>query len=443
MLVSREHLRAARWWYWPAAVVLALAPLLVAFSLFGLLSGNPRMEDLAVFREGGAAIVHGTSLLAYRFGHSVAEPLPFTYPPFAAVLFAPLAALPLTADADIWFVLCLLALGVTVWLSFRPLLARARRFAPLVLGAVVGLSLFTDPVREIFSFGQLGLLLMAVCLVDLLTERPRWPRGVLIGIAAAMKLVPGLFAVYFLVTGRVREAVRAFVAFVLATLLSLAVDPHDTWQYWTSVVFDTKRVGGPSYYSNQAIYGTMQRIHLGGAAETLGWAVLAAACLGLAYLGATRAHRAGNEVLAVTIVGLTSELVSPVAWIHHLVWLVPAAGALALDLRPWRRAILPLAVVAWFTVQVPEIGWHMMKSDGPSHLANFLQDNFCFGCVLLLGALVLQALRPPVRAGRGEDGPPAAGGAGHPPPPHASWQTASSGSVVLQPSRAGSGTVST
>lgn len=430
MLVSREHVREARWWLWPVALVLALVPLLFAFSLFGLLSGNPRMEDLAVFRQGGAAIVHGTSLLAYSFGHTVAEPLPFTYPPFAAVVFAPLAALPLTADADIWFLLCLLALGTTVWLSFRPLLARAGRFAPLVLGAAVGLSLFTDPVREVFSFGQVGLLIMAVCLLDLLVEHPRWPRGVLIGLATAMKLIPGLFAVYFLVTGRVREAVRALVTFVVATLVSLAVDPHDTWRYWTSVVFDTKRVGGPAYYSNQAIYGTMQRIHLGGAAETLGWALLAAACLGLAYLGATRAHRAGNELLAVTIVGLTSELVSPVAWIHHLVWLVPAVGVLALDLRPWRRAILPLAVIAWFTVQVPEIGWHMMKSDGPSHLANFLQDDFCFGCVLLLGALVLRALRSPAPARRAGDGPPAAGGAAEQPGRPSPWETAPSGSLV-------------
>jgi alpha-1,2-mannosyltransferase len=395
------RLRGASWPWWLPATLLALAPLLVAFSIAGVLTGHPVMEDLRVFRQGGAAIVHGTSLFAYGFGHSRAEPLPFTYPPFAAVVFTPLAALPLTADADLWFVLCIVTLAVSVQLSCRPLLARAGRYWPLVVGAVSGLCLFTDPVREVFDFGQLGLPIMALCLVDLLVERPRWPRGVLIGIATAVKLIPGLFVVYFLVTRRLREAARAAIAFVACTLLSLAVDPHDTWQYWTSLVFDNKRVGGPAYYSNQAIYGAMERIHLGGAAETAGWLLLSAVALWLAWLGASRAHRAGAEVLAVTIVGMASELVSPVAWIHHLVWIVPAAGVLAGDLRPWWRAILPLAIIGWFTVQLPEVGEHMFLRYGTSHWVNFLEDFFCLGCVLLLGALVLAALRLPAPGAHG------------------------------------------
>ena len=52
----------------------------------------------------------------------------------------------------------------------------------------------------------MDIFLVALCLVDCAAERPRWPRGALIGLATAIKLVPGVFIIYLLITGRRKAA---------------------------------------------------------------------------------------------------------------------------------------------------------------------------------------------------------------------------------------------
>jgi hypothetical protein len=49
---------------------------------------------------------------------------------------------------------------------------------------------------------------------------------------------------------------------------------------------------------------------------------------------AARAARAGDELLAVTLIGFLGCIVSPITWSHHVVWLIPAA-ALLLTRRTW------------------------------------------------------------------------------------------------------------
>ena len=73
------------------------------------------------------------------------------------------------------------------------------RAAAVVLGAL-------EPVLQTFEFGQINLLLMALVAVDCLVDRPRWPRGMLIGIAAAIKLTPAVFLLYFLLRRDYRAA---------------------------------------------------------------------------------------------------------------------------------------------------------------------------------------------------------------------------------------------
>ena len=41
--------------------------------------------------------------------------------------------------------------------------------------------------------------------------------------------------------------------------------------------------------------------------------------------GKVRAWLRGDELVGITLTGLTSCLVSPISWTHHLYWIVPAA----------------------------------------------------------------------------------------------------------------------
>ncbi|GAB3949994.1 hypothetical protein GCM10027614_49670 [Micromonospora vulcania] len=49
--------------------------------------------------------------------------------------------------------------------------------------------------------------------------------------------------------------------------------------------------------------------------------------LGLSRAASSRAD--GDELTAFTLVGLTANVISPISWTHHLVWVIPAIIVLA------------------------------------------------------------------------------------------------------------------
>jgi alpha-1,2-mannosyltransferase len=68
---------------------------------------------------------------------------------------------------------------------------------------------------------------------------------------------------------------------------------------------------------------------------------------------ASAAHRAGNELAAITLIGIASVLASPVSWIHHAVWIVPATGVILGDGRDRGRRIAWTATTVLFLLHVP------------------------------------------------------------------------------------------
>lgn len=61
------------------------------------------------------------------------------------------------------------------------------------------------PWRDTFVFGQINIILMGLILADFALHgksragQIRWPAGLLIGVAAGIKLTPLAFGLYFLV----------------------------------------------------------------------------------------------------------------------------------------------------------------------------------------------------------------------------------------------------
>ena len=79
------------------------------------LSSRAAFGDLSIYAAGGAAVLHGTPLYQLRFAFG----LRFTYPPFAALLFAPLTWLPAIAGQVLVSAATVLALPVTSYLVLR------------------------------------------------------------------------------------------------------------------------------------------------------------------------------------------------------------------------------------------------------------------------------------------------------------------------------------
>ena len=208
---------------------------------------------------------------------------------------------------------------------------------------------------------------MACCIFDCMVERPRWPRGVLVGIATAVKLVPGIFIPYLWLTGRRRAAGVAVAAFGVCTLVGLVVTPADSWDFFHSKIFEPT---SPTFFTNQSLEGILRRAV--GGPWRLWWlpAVIVVVVYGMR--AAIDASRAGDELRGVAITGLVSVLVSPISWIHHLVWVVPALASnwfclLCFDSSSCYQSL---------PIKPATSGWLLSQCPLPPASIFFLQTNF-------------------------------------------------------------------
>jgi Glycosyltransferase family 87 len=274
-----------------------------------------RPYDLTIYLWGGQAVTRGTRLYL-----TVVRGNWFTYPPFAAALFTPLAAVAGPAVRLAWELGSVAAFG---WACVITLRLAGGRPARTTVAAIIAAGLLLEPVYHTLYLGQVNLILLALVLADMGRVARGRPAGIGIGLAAAIKLIPGIFIVLLVVTRRTRDAVTATATFACCALIGFLIDPGASRLYWTHLFFDTSRVGA-AYISNQSPYGAVVRI-LGGVDRVGSWyyAVPCVLCaLGLA-LAATLAKR-GDWLGATTVTGITGLLVSPISWTHHWVWVMPA-----------------------------------------------------------------------------------------------------------------------
>jgi peptidoglycan/LPS O-acetylase OafA/YrhL len=308
--------------------------------------------DLDVYRVGSTVWRHGGDLYGAILPTLTGQPMLFTYPPISAILLAPLSVLSFPAASLVISALTVAALLLVVLLAARGLgLFRSRRRGWLLVGAVFPVALWFEPVRYTLGLGQINALLMALVALDCLAGGRRWPRGVLVGLAAAIKLTPAVFVLWFLVRRDWRSALRAGVSFGVVTGLTFLLDPYDSVRYWTNAVLDPGRIGQPGAGDNQSIMGQLARFGLGGLPRELMWLALVAGVLWLTVLGVRRALAAGQVVLGLSLVGLAGLLCSPVSWSHHWVWLVPllfSLGVLAVRTRSLPLILLTAAGLVVF-----------------------------------------------------------------------------------------------
>jgi len=294
-------------------------------------------------------------------------PYGFTYPPFAGLVMSPMALLPFGAVVVIAVVATVLTTALLMWWFAGPLLERLPGPIWFTFGITCCLALMFEPVRETITFGQVNTLLLTLVAGDMLfgVARGRRWAGVGIGLATAVKLTPGVFILYLLITRRWRAAGVAAGTAAAATLLGGAVFPNESREFWTSALWDTNRVGVLSFLSNQSERGFLARLPID-RVESKVW--LACVLVTLAFW-IYRVRREPADVpggLALT--GVVGCLVSPVTWIHHCVWLIPAlvrcveAGLSGLSGRDRRPLYLAGAA---FVLMTSHLTWLWEKAPRP------------------------------------------------------------------------------
>jgi alpha-1,2-mannosyltransferase len=269
---------------------------------------GPRLADLDVYLGAVAGLRHGDSLYDFILGNA-----PFTYPPFAGLLMVPLTGVPKMGLQVLWT----LATVVAVVLIGR--LAGGRR------ASLIALALFLSaPVSSDLRYGQVSLFLGLLVLADVLRPMGR-ANGVLIGVAAAIKLTPLIFIPMLWLGGRRREAVTATATFVACATAAALVLPADSWRYWTTEVRDVNRLGFIDSVGNQSLNGALLRLGLDSPVRQGLVLLLGGVVVLIALHRARKVADAGDWLAATVVVGAAGVVLSPVSWTHHQIWLVLGA----------------------------------------------------------------------------------------------------------------------
>jgi alpha-1,2-mannosyltransferase len=251
------------------------------------------------------------------------------YPPFAAIVFAVLAALSWQLVLSLWTAASIAALVLTVWLTlggagYRP--GMARLGGTLLLSAVL---FWTAPVMHAINNGQVELMLMALIMWDLCQPERRWWQGIGVGIAAGIKLVPLIFIPYLLITRRYRQAAVAAAAFTATVAVGFVVLPGDSRVWWLDGLFrQSSHIGFLGWEGNQSLQGLITRLAGSIAAGNPIWLIAAALTAAIGLASASILHRAGHATEGLLTCAVTGVLISPVSWDHHWVWIVPVVVAL-------------------------------------------------------------------------------------------------------------------
>ncbi len=384
-LASVEHTppgrRSARPVIVAGAVVLVIATVCAVLRFFVNTGGVVYHIDFDVYRAGGRAVLDSIPLYEGSFAVGGIT-LPFTYPPLSALAFVPTAVLPTDVGAVLFNLVSLAALAATVAVVLQAAAREAgrtlsRRTLWAVSCAVVPLAVWLWPVNSTLGYGQINVVLMLLVVADLLLPRTPWPRGMLIGLAAALKLTPAVFGLMFLLRRQWREAATSVVSGVAFSALAWLILPGDSHRYWTETISDPTRIGGLAYSANQSWRGVAARFTDGPGQEHL-WLVLAVVTAVAVIVVMLRQLAVGAVAAAVCTNSLLGLLASPVSWAHHWVWVLPMLvilgaawwwgrrpGALALF-----TVILLLSTVLVFHVWYPskdnvELDWSLiMKVTG-------------------------------------------------------------------------------
>ncbi|MEJ7648030.1 MAG: glycosyltransferase 87 family protein [Nakamurella sp.] len=308
------------------SVVLFVA---IAVSMLNYFLRGPNHDqyDLRIYYSAVTFWLDGNSLYDYAQPDPVNVSLGFTYPPIAAILMAPMAWIPVGVVVVLHFVMLIACSALLTWLYLRQYWPLRPFQLFIVTGVVCALGFLLQPIAQNIGFGQVNLLLAALVVVDVLVLGGRGSRwfGVGIGLAMALKLTPGIFLLLLVLDRRWRGLLTAIGSAAAVIAVGFAINWSDSVRYYTALIWESDRVGFLDNPVNQSWNGTLARLTAPEQPSRALWLLGALLLVALGAVRIRRALRADDLVAALTLTGFVGALVSPVTWVHHIVWLMPAA----------------------------------------------------------------------------------------------------------------------
>lgn len=367
--------------------------------------------DLWIYLRGGERVLDGVNV----YDAPIYDDLPFTYPPFSAMLFAGLSLLRDETVTMLWHIGTLIGIGWVIWACLKRLKVQVTPLhavlIPLLTATFV---LMAEPLHATMFWGQINVMLMVLVCLDFLPTKYRLP-GIGVGLAAGIKLTPAFFGLLFLVQRRWLDALISFVTFLVTVVVGYLTVP-DAHVFWTRAAFDSERVGVHTNPGAQSLRSILIRVY--GVDSTAVWAAIVVAMMVLLVWTLWLCVKHDNIPAAVGLTGIGACMVSPFSWYHHWVWLVPfgiavfvaanRAGAGYAQNNPVRwQAAGVLSVAALLLVILPycatnvATGWLADESSTPLQLSErFHMLRYVAGALIMMLGTVGYYLLQEKRYGR-------------------------------------------
>lgn len=289
-----------------------------------LTKNGMNLVDLHVYVDGSAALLTDR-LYDFTYAEKTPDfPLPFTYPPFAALVFFPLHYFPFTVIAVLWLLAIVVALYVVVWIAFELILGAERMREPRWRTAAVwwtAIGIWMEPVRTTIDYGQVNVFLVLGAMLAVRSSR-WWLSGGLIGVIAGIKLTPAISGLYFVARRRWGTAVWSAVVFGATVGVSFLINHKEAKRYFGTLLGDADRIGPVGSVWNQSLRGALSRL-LGHDVQSGPWWLASVAVVAILAFFAWRALGPDDRLGTLIIVQLFGLMVSPISWSHHFVWLLP------------------------------------------------------------------------------------------------------------------------
>ncbi|MER0069953.1 glycosyltransferase 87 family protein [Corynebacterium sp. KPL2850] len=359
--------------------------------------------DMVVYREGVKAFLEHRSVYSAPMPAGDIQ-LPFIYPPFGALAMVPLTAFDAidhTLADNIMVILSDLFVLVCLYFVFRAVLKKPEFLLP-VTAVTWAIVLHFEPVDLNNNYAQINIVVMALVIFDLVPRKRFLPQGILVGVAAAIKITPLAMLLYFLVRKEWKQIATALLSAVVATLLAAAFRWDPFVEFFSFKLLEMGSGSdfgvGTEYQSNSSIKGAIQRVYPSAESMeanglTIGLAWLAASVI-VVVLAAWLIKRLCREHLLVDaqlVTALTVLLISPVSWSHHWVWLTLVIPVFIYRAWSWlstgwaARSLLAV-LIAWsvLLLTVPPKWWWGDQVDvhAMNHVQKFWVDDFVWLTVL-------------------------------------------------------------
>jgi alpha-1,2-mannosyltransferase len=202
--------------------------------------------------------------------------------------------------------------------------------------------------------------------------------------------------VHWIVVRQWRVLAASVTAAVVATVVTALFAPSASLAYWTDALLDPSRLGPNANTSNQSLRGMLLRTGLPeGPLVSLAWAVGVVLVAYGGYRLSARLERLGDPVGVVAAMGMLAFLLSPVSWIHHMWWGLPAIGALLGDGRQRARIVAAVVTFAVLFSKLPWTGESLVAGSGWRHVLGWVeQQAYCWLALAVLAALWWLVARP-------------------------------------------------